>query len=145
MATRRSVIQLLGLAPVAAPLAAKAATDAQIAKLAGITLEGAAAAGSYAPSPQGFDDYNKTRIAASEYAKLVGIPDFVKEQLRRNSQYVGVLDPDIAAKRSWSMSVKIATQRQRNYERQLELLQHTGWHARSAMAFKKLTGWDWPW
>jgi hypothetical protein len=139
---------MLGLAPAAAPLAAKGAADAQIAKLAGVVVEGASASQYAAPTGAGFpgpDEYNKTRIAASEYVKMVGVPDFVTEQIRRESQYVSYLDPDLAAKRSWSMSVKIATQRQRNFERRMELLQHSGWQARSSMAFKKLTGWDWPW
>jgi hypothetical protein len=145
--SRRSFAKFLGLAPMAAPLAAKAATDSEIAKLAGVALEGAPST-QYAPGygvPVGMDEYNKARVAAADYARLVGVPEFVKEQLRRNSQYVSCLDPDLAAKRSWSMSVKIATQRERNYARQLELLDHSSWHARSGMAFKKLTGWDWPW
>ena len=145
--SRRSFAKFLGLAPLAAPLAAKAATDSEIAKLAGVALDGAPAL-QYAPSygtPSGMDEYNKARIAAAEYTNLVGLPEFVKEQLRRNSQYVSCLDPDLAAKRSWSMSVKIMTQRERNYVRQLELLQHGSWHAKACSTFKSVTGWDWPW
>ena len=134
---------------MAAPLAAKAAADAEIAKLAGVALDGAPAreysTGYGPPVAGGMDDYNQARLAAADYVKVVGVPDFVKEQLRRSSQYVSCLDPDLASKRSWSMAVKIATQRERNYARQLELLDHSSWHTRSSMAFKKLTGWDWPW
>ena len=89
--------------------------------------------------------YEQVKIAAAAYAKNVGLPSFVKEGLRRNSQYVGQLDPDLAAKRAWSMSVKILTQRERNLERQLEVIQYNAWQAQSSSLFKKLTGWDWPW
>lgn len=136
---------------MAAPLAAKAAADGEIAKLTGVVLDGAAApSANYAaslgvPISNGADDWAKAKMAASNYTKLVGIPDFVKEQLRRQAQWVDRLDPDIASKRSWSMAVKIMTQRQRNFERQVEQLHYSSWATHSSLAFKKLTGWDWPW
>lgn len=139
---RRSLLKMLGMAPMAAPLAAKVATDSQIAKLAGVALEGTPAAqGPYVFSA---NEYAERQITASNYAKLMGIPDFVKEALRRETQHVYALDPDLAAKRSWSMSVKIATQRERNYNRRIAALEYAVWSARSHLAFKKLTGWDWP-
>ena len=148
--SRRNFSRLLGLAPVTARLAAKAAADAEIAKLAGIVGSGSAptfqASGGYgSPAPISSDDYLKTRIAAAHYAKIVGMPDFVKEMMRRNSQYVGQLDPDLAAKRSWSMSVKILTQRERNMERLIEQIEYGAWLSQGQSTFKKLTGWDWPW
>ena len=45
------------------------------------------------------------------------LPDWLDDELRERNRYVGYLDPDIAAKRSWSMAVKIATQRERNIAR----------------------------
>jgi hypothetical protein len=148
MIGRRSVLKLLGLAPAAAPLAAKAAADAEIAKLTGINV--GASAGFYPTHPGpggslGFDEYNKLKIAAAGYSEVGGIPEFVREQLWRNAQYVSYLDPDLASKRSWSMAVKIQTQRERNFQRQLESVRYSGRHATASMAFKKLTGWDWPW
>ena len=145
--SRRSFAKALGLAPVAAPLAAKAAADAEIAKLIGISSVapqfeyGVSTAG----VPQSSFDYDKARIAAAQYAKNVGLPDFVRESMRRNSQYVGALDPDLAAKKSWSMSVKILTQRERNLERSIAALQYGALQSQGTMMFKKLTGWDWPW
>jgi hypothetical protein len=144
VASRRNILKLLGVTPAAAPLAAKAAADSEIAKLAGLALDSAPPR-QYAPSYGMGEDYLKARVAAADYVKLLGVPDFVKEQLRRNAQYVSCLDPDLAAKRSWSMAVKIVTQRERNFERQLELLSHSSWHAKSMVAFKKITGWEWPW
>jgi hypothetical protein len=151
MISRRSFTALLGLSPLAGPVAAKAAVDAEIANLAGMGRNIAPAfqqsTGLYgAPSTLGgMDYYDKTKIAASEYIKLSGLPEFVQESLRRQSQYVGALDPDIAAKRSWSMSVKILTQRERNLERSVEALHHGAWHSKRSMMFKTLTGWEWPW
>lgn len=146
--SRRSFAKYLGLTP----LAAKATADAEIARLAGISTGGApslqyAASGGYGVpvGAAGPDDYNKARIAAAQYAKNVGLPEFVRESMRRNSQYVGALDVDLAAKRSWSMSVKILTQRERNLERNIEALQHGAWQSQGQMMFKKITGWDWPW
>jgi hypothetical protein len=148
MTTRRSLIHLLGLAP-AAPLAAKMAVDKEIAKLSGVMGEGAAPAAHYGAcmggTPVQSISYGKLRIAASQYAKSVGLPEFVLEQLRRNSSYVGVLDPDLAAKRSWSMCVKIAEQRERNLARAIEQFEFSGRYEKASMAFKALTGWDWPW
>ncbi len=150
MISRRGFATLLGLGPVVAPLAAKATVDKEIASLAG--MSGIAPAfehgtGLYgAPTPQcSMDYYAKTKIAASEYIKLSGLPEFVQESLRRQSQYVNALDPDIAAKRSWSMSVKILSQRERNLERGIEALHHGAWHSKRSMMFKTLTGWEWPW
>jgi hypothetical protein len=148
--SRRSFATLLGLAPMAAPVAAKAAMDAEIANLAGVSSVVAPAfeqsAGQYgAPAQGGMDYYAKTKIAASEYIKLSGLPEFVHENLRRQSQYVSGLDPDIAAKRSWSMSVKVLTQRERNLARGIEALHHGAWHSKRSMMFKTLTGWEWPW
>lgn len=143
---RRNFAKYLGLAP----LAAKAVTDAEISKLAGIN-SGAPAfqinSGSYGvpPAAGGMDGYHTLKIAASKYVKTVGLPEFVLESMRRNSQYVGSFDADIAAKKSWSMSVKILTQRERNLERQVEALHYRALESQSSQIFKKLTGWDWPW
>ena len=148
--SRRRFTKALGLVPMVAPLAAKAAADAEIAKLvdirpgAGPFQLGANNYGGPA-APSGLDDYAKARIAAADYVKHVGLPDFVRESFRRDAQYVSLLDPDIAAKRSWSMSVKILTQRERNLERRIEAMHHGAWQSNASLLFKRLTGWDWPW
>src|SRR5512143_2132434 len=146
--SRRKVLALLGLAPIGAPLAAKAAADAQFAKLTGISLEGAPAllyGANSGGAPMPSADWDNAQIAATEYIKTFGLPEFVRENMWRNSQYVNVLDPDLVAKRSWSMSVKIAEQRQRNFKRNLEQMQHTAWHSKGKKAFRAISGWDWPW
>ena len=148
MISRRGVAKLLGLTPAALPLATKAAVDAEIGGLSGVSSRGAASI-AY-DSPNGFPstsgtDYDKARLAAADYVKLMGVPDFARETMRRSAGYVGVLDADIAAHRSWSMSVKILTQRERNLDRQIESIAHTAWKSRRQSAFKALTGWEWPW
>ena len=148
MTNRRSFLKLIRFAPTA-PLAAKAAADAHIAKMAGVALDVAPAhaygASGVAPQPMGSAEWERTQIAAADYVKLFGLPEFVRENMWRNSQYVGALDPDLAAKRSWSMSVKIAEQRQRNFKRNMEQLQYNAWHSKGKSAFKAISGFDWPW
>lgn len=141
---RRGFFKLLGVAPVAA----KAAADAEIAKVTTLgngfvaphLLQGANGGGF--PGSSSFDN---NRLAAAAYMKLKGLPEHVREQLWRNATYVGALDPDLAALKSFSMSVKILTQRERNFQRALEAQEHSFWYARASGLFRAATGWDWPW
>lgn len=43
------------------------------------------------------------------------------------------------------MSVKVLTQRQRNYDRELERVMKAGWQERGRGALRKLLGFEWPW
>ena len=115
MTSRRSVLQLIGLSPVAAPLAAKAARDKAIGELSGITNMpyGAPMPGIGASPSLGQDDWKKKVL---RFLAEKAIPEWLDEELRERHKQVGFLDPDIACKRSWSMNVKIATQRERNIE-----------------------------
>lgn len=141
--SRRSFTKFLGLAP----LAVKAASDAEIAK--SMELANGAGPFQYSITPLSHSlpstDYLKVKTAAAQYIEHFGVPDFVLESSRRNAQYVGRLDPDLAAKKSWSMSVKILTQRERNLARNIKSFKHAAWQAQRASIFQKLTGWDWPW
>lgn len=147
--SRRGVLKLLGMAP-AAPLAVKAQVDAEIASLVGVRANRAPglpyALHSLGPmsGPGAKQDGGISWEHASDYLKAFGTPDMVKEVLFRQSQCVYELDPDIAAKRSWSMSVKMLTQRQRNYERALEAYHFNGRLSRMRKIFRQMTGWDWP-
>jgi hypothetical protein len=142
---RRGFLRLLGVSPIAA----KAAVDNEVARAVGVTIENAAPAVAYSfgggPAPIQAKDYVERKIAAADYARIFGLPDFVRDTMWRSSTYVGSLDPDIAAMRSWSMSVKILTQRERNLARSIEAIQHSAWHGRATSAFKTVTGWEWPW
>jgi hypothetical protein len=143
--SRRSLLKLFGLAPVAAPLAAKAVLDSEVGRLAGVQSRDVLAppfeySGSGPPISSSSDVYSQ----AADYVNMFGIPEFARENMRRNAGWVGALDPDIAAKRSWSMSVKILTQRERNFARNLETISYNAKTSRAKAAFQKLTGFHWP-
>lgn len=149
-ATRRTFFGFLG----AAPIAAKAAADAEIAKGMNLTLTGLGDAslrlhgGSPLvdqPSQEACIPYEKRLIGAADYVKAFGIPASVDSRMRDDARYVHCLDPDIACKTSWSMSVKIMTQRQRNYDRAVERIKAAGWQERGRQTLKKFLGFDWPW
>ena len=134
------------------PLAAKLAADAQIAELTGangpnVTKQlalGAKVLGEMG-APIASNNYESEHEKAAKYLTLFGkLPDFVDQYLRNESQYVSALDPDIACKRSWSMCVKIATQRERNYQRLRKAHFEVGWTKKVKSAFIKTFGFDWP-
>lgn len=88
--------------------------------------------------------YEDRVTKTADWIKLFGVPDVIKEEFRQNSKWVEALDPDIAAKRSWSMSVKVQEQRQRNYQRQIESIQMRGWQEKKRGVLKDLLGFQWP-
>jgi hypothetical protein len=142
MISRRSFAKLLGITPIAA----KHAADKELAKLAGINMEGASSPATLGgiPAVEAGDAFLNRQMAAVQYMKQFGLPDFLDKSIRRSSKYVGQLDPDIVAKKSWSMSVKILTQRQRNYQNYIDSMEYQAMYSKGASLFKKLTGWDWP-
>jgi hypothetical protein len=142
--SRRSFFGLMGMTP----LAAKATADAEIAKLGTFTANGLGnpSLGLMSTSmPEDGVAYEKRLIGAADYIKLWGIPDVMEYECRDRARYVSFLDPDIACKVSWSMSVKVMTQRQRNYQREIERIERSGWQQRGRLTLKKLLGFDWPW
>lgn len=137
-----------------APLAAKAVADEMIAKGAGISLGGLGNASlglGYGGQPCAEPDvgphipYEKRLMDAADYIKVFGIPEVMEYELRARSRCVYALDPDIACKATWSMSVKIMTQRQRNYQREIERVEKSGWQQRGRSVLKRTLGFDWPW
>ena len=149
---RRRFLSLLGIGAAGAPLAAKAAADAEIAKLAGISQSALSTTGiglsAGMPQPVGGatgSSYKQMMIGASDYVRMFGVPEVIEYELRDQSKWVAALDPDLASKKSWSMAVKILEQRQRNYERSVERLKKAGWQQKKRSAIKTLLGFDWPW
>lgn len=147
-ATRRRFFGLVGTAP----LAAKAATDAEIARLMGNGhpdgLGNASLGLSYGGPPGSAIaemPYEKRIIGAADYIRMFGLPEQMEFELRDRARNVCYLDPDIAVKRSWSMAVKIMTQRQRLYDREIERMKRSGWMQRGRDGLKKLLGFEWPW
>jgi hypothetical protein len=144
---RRRFLSLLGVGAAGAPLVAKAAADAEIAKLA---LNGNALSsmglGMAAPPAMMQDGvtHQQMVIGASDYIKMFGVPEVVEFELRDQAKWISALDPDLACKKSWSMSVKILEQRQRNYERAVERLKKSGWQQKKRSAIKTVLGFEWP-
>lgn len=134
-------------AAAAAPLAAKTAIDTAIAEAMKVDVSGLGphAGPGMAPPPGNVDDYKGSVISASKYVRLMGFPDFMERELRDSARFVYALDHDIAVKKSWSMAVKLQTQRERNFERAKQGIHNDALRFERRGAFKKLTGWDWPW
>ena len=151
---RRKFLSLLGVGAASAPLAAKAAGDAQFAKDMGLhnfaglgsATMGLSSGGPPAEcNPGPYIPYEKRLMGAADYIKIFGVPSSVEFRMRDEAKYVAHLDPDIACKQSWSMSVKIMTQRERNYQRSIERMRVAGWQERGRQSLKDLLGFDWPW
>ena len=151
-ANRRKFLSLLGVGTAAGPLAIKAAGDAEILKLSGINQAFASTGiglASGQPAGQaaigGNLSYQQIMIGASDYVKMFGLPEVIEAELRDQAKWISSLDSDLASKKSWSMSVKLLEQRQRNYERAVERLKKVGWQQKKRSALKTLLGFDWPW
>lgn len=147
-ASRRSFFGLMGTAP----LAAKAAADKMVGDLVGVNeFKAFGPPRNVGPlmgsEPKSVDHvpYEELCSKARAYITTFGVPDFMDAQMRRQARDVYSLDPDIAAKRTWSMSVKIQTQRERNYQKILADYMKDGWTGKARTALNKLTGFDWPW
>lgn len=96
--------------------------------------------------PSSDEDGVSPQLRMANYLELWGkLPRHVERQAWENTRYVNCLDPDLAAKRSWSISVKIAEQRRRNYVKHLGSYKRNGDYERAQVAFKKLVGFRWPW
>lgn len=115
MKNRRSFLRILS----ASPLAIKASADKAISDLAGISNANSMAPmtpmASYGATAAGENSSWKRKVLS--FVAKNTLPEWFDDELRRRYQTVTYLDPDIAAKRTWSMCVKIATQRERNIER----------------------------
>lgn len=154
---RRRFLGLLGVGVAAGPLAAKQALDASIADQAGLNLLGAAGGGFTSgglPASQGMQarslpnqyiPHDQKVSKAIGYLKTFGVPEFFEKELRSRAMWVEKLDPDIASKKSWSMSVKIMTQRERSYQRYLRAYYDSSSMFKSKGIIEKLLGFEWIW
>jgi len=103
------------------PLAAKGMLDQATADGAGVVTNGLGGFSASISSPSdGYEEEAKVASKkASWFLRSFGVPEHHRRRLWEETRYPYRLDSDIACKRSWSMCVKIATQRQRDYERRL--------------------------
>lgn len=147
MLGRRRVLSLLGIGAASAPLAAKAAADAQmgaLTSLAGYEVPPLAAGVEIATS--GIPSDAKAYISMSNYLKVFGkLPQHIDHDVRERAKRVSYLDPDIAALKSFSMAAKIQWQRERNYDREVERYKNMGWYETMQDSFQKVAGFRWPW
>jgi hypothetical protein len=105
------------------PLAAKGAVDQAVAGLTGIggtASQGLGSRWSGGDVPTISAVRGRTALDIAKAALQLPIPDWRVEQIKKECSYVSVLDPDIAALRSFSMSAKILMQRERNIEWRLD-------------------------
>lgn len=145
MMQRRKFMQLLGIGTASAPLAAKAVAEAEMARLAGInpTILGIGTTG--APvAGMGMDSQSEAFVKMGDYLRMFGkVPNHVERETRDRTRTVYALDPDLVAKKSWSFSVKLQEQRQRNYDREIARFREMGWYERAQEGFEKATGFQW--
>lgn len=148
-ANRRRFLSLLGLGAASAPLAAKAAADNQMMALTNLRYANLSAghASEYVGSLRLQSASSLSpNVAAEQYIRLIGkLPSFVEEQVRERAKNINSLDPDIACKKSWSFSVKIQTQRERNYQAEIARYSINGKYEVAQKTFKKISGFEWPW
>lgn len=116
---RRGFLGLMGGAAVAGPSMAKQAA----ATMADLSLPGMPRAellGAVVQSGYGYDGApGGNDRARNSLAKLLG-RSAAQHAFHKKRLMITQLDPDIAGYRSFSMSAKIAMQRDRDYERDLE-------------------------
>lgn len=145
---RRSFLRFLGAAPAVAQTVSAEALTSLAGAHAPPLADGNTIAGSVGGSPlsDSIEEQRRIYTSMSDYIRVWGgLPAHVERDVRERSRYVGHLDPDIAALRSFSLNVKIAWQRERNFEKELERYRHAGWYEQAQSTFAKLTGFRWQW
>lgn len=156
---RRGFLKLLP----AAPLAAKVAADEATQKLMGGQANGFGATVPYTLGSRSVPSLTESgglgeltgpnrlyvpgsdAIKASKYISAFGVPEWLEDELRSSLNHVYVFDVDIASKRSWSLAVKVATQRERNYQKAVRQMQSIGWKQQKLNALSKILGITFPW
>lgn len=118
MIKRRGFLGLIGGAAVAGPSMAKQA-------VASVGLDSMALTalphdfgpvGGYGSTAAVGQEYDHARWLKDQIRSITGISEEERRE-RIASQHVSMLDPDLAANRSFSLSFKVQTQKRRNYER----------------------------
>lgn len=143
-ATRRKFMAMLGLGAAGSPVAASAAIQKEMFALTNVAV-GSAGSSISGGVPMDVNSYDKAIISASDYVRIFGIPEHVAANMWASANWIERIDPDIASKRSWSLSFKFLEQKRRNFERSVERMKISGPYVRGRAAFKATTGWDWPW
>jgi hypothetical protein len=117
---RRTILGLIGMAPVAGPAAARAIAENTAANLAGVALRAGSTV--YGPATLPCNPSHPTDAHTRLALKIPAVRKHVRELLaeEQRGEPVYRIDPDLAVYRSFSLNAKIVFQRQRNIERRLE-------------------------
>lgn len=122
MLNRRKVMGMLGVGVAAGPAVARGAVGAlenqQLVRTVGYANAPNTVTGGIL-GDQIIDSAEHARKMASFFARGV-FPEFFERELREQAKQINGFDVDILAKKSWSDSVKIQEQRERNYQKLLE-------------------------
>lgn len=138
---------MLGIGAVAGPSAAKSALADLVP--ANVVAGGGLAAGfAYPPSSLPPNTYGVTgqdpKVLGRSALKLLGVPDWLRQQWRDQAQHVPVIDPDLAACQSFSLAAKISMQRDRNMARAEAAFWDYGFWKEAREKFNKRFGYiDW--
>lgn len=140
---RRKFLKLMGLGAASAPIAAKATTE-ELTSLRGSSAPMLASGINFSNSAS--PGIGNPTLDMGKYLTLFrDIPEFQLEKIKDRSKNVYHLDPDLAAKKSWSMCVKIQEQQQRNYQKEIQRYYKSGKLEQVEIAFEKVSGFRWPW
>lgn len=138
---RRGFLRALGLSPIAVrQVADKALADAAKIDVSGLSSGGGARPSNSVGAPI---SHAHRHSLMTKFLKQFGLPDWEVDRMRRDTRNVWALDHDIANK-CWSMSVKIATQRERNFARAMDSVKEAGAYDAARDAFRERHGfWFW--
>lgn len=129
---RRGVLGLLGGAAVSAPSMVKAAAaqmaDLSLPNLLPLGMTGASI-GADASSQTVMSIGGSGPDYAMRLARFISLSDERRMSIARSRTYIDRLDPDLASYRSFSLSAKIAMQRDRNARKWIE--QEEDWLSRA--------------
>lgn len=64
---------------------------------------------------------NEAKSIGRTALRVLGPPEHLKRQWREETRYIGALDPDLEAMKSWSFSRKVVEQQRRNYNTREQL------------------------
>lgn len=119
MTTRRSFMQMIGLAPAAA-----AASALPSGMVGGVSAE--VPYGAYGLTDNGpvISDNPVAKAAARAWFKANGVPSEIVERIKveasRSSRYAENLDADLQSAKSFSLATKRRMQIERNIEREIQ-------------------------
>lgn len=147
MTNRRKFLKILGLGAAGAPVAAQEVMNVQ--SLTGIQTGAMAASRGIEEAAEEWmhstpGEENAIAQAARYLSRYGKLPDHIERRIRDQTFSVRHIDYDIAIK-CWSLSAKIATQRERNYQRTLTRYREGSDYGAAQKAFEAATGFRWPW